>query len=268
MSDVLHMAQLDLPDTLGGVRIGELAALTRPDHPFNELVESECSQKCGTMLKVTRYFAPITACDECRKKAEKADVLDKCKAYWESICPESFRKTDKEHPKFPKAQYAATASFCGNESLLFFGPSQVGKTRLAMLLLKRCLVRFNKHVGVLFEEDLESVKTFQDRKQLIMKWGRFDLLLMDDALLSSARDERTTGFLKQLLDYRMRYERHSIITSQVGGDDYKDTAKKDGLIRKQDEARVDALLKRVRETFRLVSFVEATPTPNTEEQGF
>jgi hypothetical protein len=47
MSDVLHMAQLDLPDTLGGVRIGELAALTRPDHPFNELVESECSQKCG-----------------------------------------------------------------------------------------------------------------------------------------------------------------------------------------------------------------------------
>jgi hypothetical protein len=92
--------------------------------------------------------------------------------------------------------------------------------------------------------------------------------LMDHALLSSARDERTTGFLKQLLDYRMRYERHSIITSQVGGDDYKDTAKKDGLIRKQDEARVDALLKRVRETFRLVSFVEATPTPNTEEQGF
>lgn len=268
MSDVAQMAQVELPDRLGCVMIGELAALRDPAHAFNEKIEVECSKKCGTMLTVSRYFAPITACDECRKKGEKAHRVEKCQSYWESICPDSYRKTDKEHKDFPKAQYAATANFCGNESLLFFGPARVGKTRLAMVLLKRCLHHFNKHVGVMWEEDLESVKTFQDRKQLIQRWGRYDLLLLDDALLSSAKDERTTGFLKQLLDYRMRYERHSIITSQVGGDDYKDTAKKDGLIRKQDEARVDALLKRVRETFRLVSFVEATPAPNTTEEGF
>lgn len=267
MSDVLHIAQCSLPDSLGALMLGELAMLrANPANELNEIVEADCSRGCGAKVTASRFFVPLTACDECRKKADEEERLEKTKAYWESICPEAYRKTDRQHPDFPKAQYEATKAYTGAESLLFFGPSRSGKTRLAMFLLKRCLAKFNRHVGAMWEEDLETVKTFQDRKQLILRWGRFDLLLLDDALLSGARDERTTSFLKQLLDYRGRHERPSIITSQVGSEAYMEAAKRDGLIRKQDEARVEALLKRIRENFQLVSFDQAKP--QTGEEAF
>lgn len=286
--NIVTAGQSRLPDHLGGISIGQLAQLwdrekgaPREGHPLTEMVEIECHGRpnlkahgerqlqCpnGSRFKVMRYFAPLTACDYCVEEGKKELKIEGKRLDWEKICPEAFRQTDKNHPSFPKAQYASTAEYSGGESLLLFGPSRTGKSRLAMMLLKRCLVRFDKTVQAYWEEDLEDAKNIKtDRKRLIAEWGKPSLILLDDALLTGAKDERIGSFLKQLIDYRMRANRHTIITSQVGGDDYKEAAKRDGLLKQQDEARLDALLNRVRESFRIVPFVEVKPAAG--EQAF
>lgn len=283
LQPVQRLAQCSVEPLLGGISIAGLATLRDPNHEAMALVDVECPGRpdpsdddrigrriaCPTsvVIQAPRFFQTLVACDGCRALAAKEARWGACKLYWEAICPASFRETDKQHAGFPKSQYEATKDYLGHESLLLFGPPRKGKSRLGMVLLKRCLVRANLHVGVMWEEDMEESKgSFGDRKALVAKWGRYDVLLMDDALLSGARHENSTSFLKQLLDYMIRHKRRFIITSQVGGADYKDAATKDGTIKKQDEARIDALLERVRESCRVVSFADAKPA--ADEQAF
>jgi DNA replication protein DnaC len=261
-----QIAVFELPEILGNLRMVDLAhAHQNPKHEFREMVEAECSQGCGKRFQVMKLFSSLTACDECRAREEEKHRIERAKGYWESICPAAYRKTELTHPDFPKAQWEATKDYRGGESLLFFGPSRKGKTRLAMVLLKRCLIHCNMTVAALWEEDIEQAKSSYDRKALIDKWGKYDLLLMDDALLGSAKDDRTTAFLKNLIDYRLRHERHMIITSQIGSDDYKASAEREGKqVKKQDTERIEALLARVKELCRVVSFAEVQPKADEE----
>lgn len=261
LSSVPRIGQLTVEPMLGGISIAGLAALIKPDNEANQEIEFECSQGCGTKLVGRQFWTSLTACDACREKADKKEKLDRAKTYWESICPESIRETDTTHAGFPKAQYQATGDFCGTESLLLFGPSGKGKTRLGMVLLKRCLVRFNLHVGVMWPEQLKAVKGARDTLEMLNRWGKYDVLLMDDSLLTGAQDGRITDFLKDLVDYRMRHKRHQIVTSQIGSVEYLDQADKFKEATKADKQLVEALLRRFREICKIVSFVDATPQP-------
>lgn len=261
-ASVTAIAQCNVEPLMGGVSIIGLAQLVNPDHPANEMVDTECSQRCGRRFMCRKFFAPLTACDECRAKHAKDDALERAKVYWESICPAAFRDTDKNHKDFPKSQYEATRDYKGKESLLLFGESRKGKTRLGMLLLKRCLVRYGLHVNVLWPERLKSVRSTRDVLEMVERWGRYDVLLMDDSLLSGATDERVTDFLRDLIDYRMRFNRHHIMTSQIGSDDYLQHSDKFKNSTKADSERIKALLNRVRETSRVVSFAETKPKEN------
>lgn len=265
---VEHVAHAALPDTLGGVSMQFLGAMRCDDkHPGREVIETECSQGCGARFEAMRYFAPITACDACRDKAIRADRLDKAKAYWEAVCPPAFRDTDRTHAMFPKAQYEELRPWVGDESLLLFGDSRTGKTRLAMLLLKRCLVRKGLHVGVLWPEQLKAMKKSFQPLEDIAKWGRYDVLLMDDSLLTAASDSRLTEVFKDLLDYRMRFKRVQIITSQIGSDDYKEQSGKFSEATGADKKLIEALCERVREICRVVPFVKLLePKIPIEEQ--
>lgn len=275
MSDIHHLAHSSLSDRLGGVTVAELGQLwdattnqPKADHAFNEVIDFECSQGCGTQLRGSRYFAPITACDECRSKAERADKMDKAKAYWEALCPPSFRDTDKAHPDFPKSQYAATKDYLGTESLLLYGESRTGKSRLAMLLLKRALVKGNLHVGVMWPEQLKAMrKSFQPLED-VQRWGRYDLLLMDDSLITAAGDAKLTEIFKDLLDYRMRYKRHNIITSQIGSGDYKEQSNKFAEATGADKKLIEALCARVSETCKVVPFVKVEAKVDEMQEAF
>lgn len=241
-------------------------AYNNPNHDFNRIIACKCT-RCNCPLEAPQLSAAIgVACDECRKKANIQDALERSRIYWESICPPSYQDTDKNHPSFPKAQYAATKDYQGKETLFFYGPSGSGKTRIAMVLLKRCLVRYNQHVGVLWPEVLKSVTNSRDVLKMVQDWGRYDLLLLDDSLLSGAHDERVTSFLKDLLEYRMRNKRHNIITSQIGGEDYKAQSDKFKNATKADMERIEALLRRIKEISRVVPFVQ--PEPKDGEQAF
>lgn len=263
---IQRLSYCSVDPLLGGVSLISLGELrSRPDHPAMNRVSFRCSQGCGTWIEGTYFFSTITACDPCRAKAEQADKWEKAKTYWEAICPPAFRETDKTHAGFPLTQYNATKEWQGGQSLFFCGPSGKGKTRLAMLLLKRCLVRFNHHVGVMWPEQLKAVRGEREVLNWIARWGKYDVLLMDDSLIAAASDGRCSEAFKDLLDYRMRYKRVNIVTSQIVGDDVKEQLAKFGKDTKADREMVEALLRRLRESCRVVSFAEATPK-NGEHQ--
>jgi DNA replication protein DnaC len=230
-----------------------------PEHELMQEIETDCSQACGEKVTCKRLFAGQTACDACRKKWEEAAQLDRAKKHWEMICPEGFRDTNKGHEDFPKAQYEQTKAWAGESSLFLYGEPRTGKTRLAMLLLKRALLR-GKWVGVLWPWDFAAIKNSRDTLEKLKEYGAYDVLLLDDVLLSGARDERLSGWLKELLEYMIQRKRQWILTSNVGGDDYLEQAKKfsdDGKLSASDEARIKALLGRLRENSTVVPFAKA-----------
>lgn len=253
----------------GLVMLAELSpirefALMKDFAEAHEIVDSVCS-RCGEPLQCSRLTAGSVACDVCRQNAIDESQAERHEKYWsqEHICPPGspYRSTDPKHAGFPKVQYEATKNYAGEESFLFFGPTGAGKSRLAVHLGKRCLFKFSRFVGILWPEDLKQACRSYERGDEIKRWGKFDVLVMDDSLLTGAQDEKMADFLKDLLDYRLRHGRHQIITSQIGGSDYEEQlskyAKARGLdVTTADKRRVDALLRRIRETCRLVPFAE------------
>lgn len=260
-------ANLHVEEVLGGVSLRSLAELhNNPDHPANARVCFRCSH-CDTWLEGTYFFAFVTACDECRQKAEKAERMERARIYWEAICPPGLRDTDTTHAGFPKAQHVATKDYAGKESLLLFGDSRSGKTRLAMLLAKRCLVKYGMHVGVLWPEQLKAMKKSFTPLEDIAKWGRYEVLVMDDSLLTAASDSRLTEVFKDLLDYRMRYNRVNIITSQIGSEDYEEQSGKFAEATGADKKLIEALCERVREICTVVPFAKARELVEVQEEA-
>jgi DNA replication protein DnaC len=254
-----------LPENLCGITMDQLAAVARdPQSEAMKMVEAECSQGCGAKFTCVQVFAALTACEECRRKADEADALERAKKHWENLCPSGLRDTRTAHEDFPRAQYQQLKPWAGESSLFFYGDTRSGKTRLALLMLKRALLR-RKYVGVLWPEDFESMKNSRDAASELKRYGTYDVLLLDDILLTGARDERLSGWLKNLLDYMIRHGRKWIVTSQIGGDDYKEQARKFGDIDKSDEKRIEALLGRLRENSQVVPFVKAMTAAVGEE---
>lgn len=266
--DVKLLAFCSVEPVLGGVSIVSLGELLpkpgRAPHEAMNRVSFRCSQGCGTWLEGSYFFSAVTACDACRDKADRLEKWERAKIYWEAICPPAFRETDRTHAGFPNAQYEATAEWSGSESLFLCGPSGKGKSRLAMLLLKRCLVRWNKHVGVMWPEQMKAVRNEREILNWIGRWGKYDVLLIDDGLLAAASDGRCSEAFKDLLDYRLRNKRVNIVTSQIVGDDVKEQLAKFGKDTKADRELVEALLRRLRETCRVVSFADVKPSDGSQ----
>lgn len=274
-----HIREATTGPELGNLTLSQLAYLhNHPEHPMMQQVDHDCNGRpnpanpneripCAAKarFKCMAYFAEVTACDDCRNAAIHAENVSKAKTYWESICPHSYRDTDKAHPGFPAAIFKTLTDYKGNESLFMYGPSRSGKSRSAVLLLKRCLLA-NKHVGCLWPEELKhAAHSYNDRLKYLREYARYDLLLLDDALLTGAQDEKIASFLKDLLDLLMRNKNHFIITSQIGGADYKEQANKSEKTTKVDHDRIDALLGRIREVCRVIPFTQAATTTPAEQ---
>lgn len=273
---VTPISECSVGDTLGDVSLTTLSFLyLNPGHEALEMIEVECHgmpalerggprRPCPkkARFQCTRFFATVTACDDCRAKYEYENKISAAKTYWESICPADYRDTSLKHEDFPKHILASLSGYKGEDSLFFYGPSRSGKTRLATVLLKRCLVA-GLHVGCMWPEEMKhAARSQSDRLKLLNWYARYDLLLMDDALLTGAQDERISDFLKDLVELLMRHKRRFIITSQVGGEDYQEQADKWKNQTKADRERIEALWARLRERCRVIPFVphpEALP---------
>ncbi len=250
------------------ITLAQLGLINRtPDHPAKDMIAGECSA-CHCELQVMRLFQSLTACDACREKSEHDEALKRAEKHWKEICPGAFRNTSKEHADFPKGAFATLNDWTGQKSLFLYGPSRAGKTRAAMLLLKRAMLK-GQHVGVLWPEQLKAVKFARDNLETMNKLAMYDVLLLDDALLTGAANDSISEYLKDLVDLMIRQEKRFIITSQIGGNDYREAAKKYHNLAASDIERIEALIKRIEETCRVVPFVSVAPAPaNSTDMPF
>lgn len=250
------------PDLFHGYQIGGIANL--PEE-LKQLVCIRC-QHCGKWIHeaVPLYMAPHIACNDCADKWEKKNKWDRIAKYWERLVPPALRETDLEHADFPKAIYTAHQSESGNRSMFLYGPTGSCKTRMAVMFIRKALIN-GLHPGILWPADLKHhARSWQDRRQTIEALGKHDVLLMDDALLTGAQDERIADFLKDLIDHMQRHKRHMIITSQIGKTEYEEQADKFKNLTKADKERIEALLRRISDDFTVIPFI----TPKADEPSF
>ncbi len=253
-----HISTLHCGDDLGGMSIGGLAMLhNTPDHPLRELIDTACSKACGATFKAERWYANVTACDACAEKAKQDAAMERAKKHWEKICPKGFLNTDRKHDGFPRAQHAKLKDWTGTQSLFFYGPTGQGKTRLALLMLKRAMLR-NHWVGVLWPEKLKSLTQGFD-STTFDHYARFDVLLMDDPLITAGRESKLVDALKNLIDVRIREGRATIITSQIGSEEEIAEAKEFGDAKTADIERIKALRRRFIEDALVIGFAPVEP---------
>lgn len=247
--------------------LSDLATVARdPAHPYRETISGQCSV-CQCELQVMRLFQSLTACDECREKVIEADRIESCRGFWEKLCPGEFLNTKLDHPGFPIAIYREIKAYKGDHSLFMLGPSGSCKSRMAALALKFALLA-GKTVGFIWPEELKDAAKSHDRLKLLKSFGNPDVLAMDDSLLSGAQDGKTADFLRDLLDYRMRHQRHFIITSQVGEQDYTEQGDKYGNLTSSEKEQIKAIFRRIREKCNLIPFATATPAADSTDLPF
>lgn len=275
---VEHVSAVRMDGDFFGLTMRQLAWLrTKPDHPLMQPVEIVCGKPlwkavknegyeqtgrlCETKLTCSRLLASHVGCDECRSAWFERERMESCRSTWLRVCPQAFRETDRQHRDFPKAQHERLKEWRGETSLFFYGPTRCGKTRLAMMLLKRALLA-TCSIGVLWPHKLERINPRFEREDPVEVWGIYDVLLIDDALLT-AKTPQLASFLKHLITHLMDSKRRFIITSQVSGDDYIEHLKKRGEASRVDTDTAEALMGRIREccpTEQQISFapVEAS----------
>lgn len=266
MSSVLELARIDLPEDLfGGMEYSQLPGFVNLKSS-QKLVSIVCNDgrhpkrpHCATMIECRYVVAPFVACDVCIQRELKAEADKRNSDYWEHVCPEKYRKTDTKFPGFPVETYRRLkADFIG-KGLFLFGPSDMFKTRVALLMLKRALLT-GKRVGVLWPDQIASLKMGFDSS--MDRYAGYEMLLLDDPLLAVSKEPKLIETLRQLIDIRVRHERPFIITSQIGHEDELVKAQAYGEAKGADVERIKSLLKRFRQDCEIVSFAQAVPTGN------
>lgn len=245
------------------VPLGQLNAIIQAPYS-QELVDAECNH-CKATLTCERIKSPFIACDSCIEKHLEAEKDGRQKKYWEHVCPERFRSTDQTFKDWPAAIWRTVRTEQNanpKRSFFLYGPTGTCKTRMGMLLLKYAL-RDDRRVGVLWPEKLRTLSQGFDNSAFD-RYAEYDVLLLDDVLLTAVRESKLMDALKQLIDVRMRHERPFIITSQIGSEDDLKDGKEFGDAKAADVERIKALLRRLREDCLVVPFAQPKPAEGVQ----
>ena len=261
-SAISHIRACSLPDALlGGISINGLAYLkTHPESPLLEKVEAVCS-KCGEPLGlVERLWSNLCACERCRAIYFEDEAMKRNRSLWEAICPPGYRDTAKTHPDFPSViwEKPIIRDWDGGKSLIFLGDTRTGKTRSAMLLLKRVMLQ-NLRIAVLWPEEVRELANARNLES-VRNLALHDVIVLDDTIQASLGDDKLIEIVRQLIDMIMRNRRTFILTTQVLGDDSE--AGRYGGPSPAQLKRAAALMERIREVGTLVAFPKQ-PKPET-----
>lgn len=267
MSDIVRLGLIPLEE-FGGASTDDLAQITvdgSPMSPAKDIVDITC-WKCEQVTYRGPRLMSGQACVACCEQNELEEKTNQCRDLWEKICPPLFRDTDTKRDDFPLAILKELQARPDGESLLLFGPTGSAKTRVAMELLKRAIWK-GKSANTLWPEELTEYAKGRERLLMLNRYSGLHLLLLDDALLTGAADERVASFLKDLIDMSQRQGNSIIITSQVGGADYLEQAKKFNNLTTADAERIHALMRRIKERCHVVPFGNTGTATTTEIQG-
>ena len=120
------------------------------------------------------------------------------------------------------------------------GPSGLTKTRNALNLLAEAVTQEGKTVDIFWGRWMQ-----EEAQRDAAKWSRPDVLLLDDAFQHSGRGEQSIFFLRDLLDLRRGKE--TIITSQIGGQQWLEHLAKSQFFSVATAANVEAIRRRIGE---------------------
>ena len=194
-----------------------------------------------------------SVCPECRKAAadrHKAEAeeyrQDELKAYWESICPPLYRKTDPTWLQdVPLANVLGWQY--GPKGLFLLGPTNTGKTR-AMFLLMHRLVFKGRTVRVFdcaaFGHECQRRFMAGTGPDWIDALARVEVVFFDD-FGKMPLTERVEAELFAVIERRAANELPTFATSNMTGADLEHKASAD---------RGAPLVRRLREFCRVVVF--------------
>lgn len=219
------------------------------DHS-QEQVQATCNH-CSTIITCARIVAPFVSCDPCIERIKREQEMEKVRAYWTHVCPARFRETNPKHPDFPRAVYARVQSLDLGKSLFLYGPTGTGKTRVGVLRLKAAVLK-GKRVKIVWSEQIENYRGYTAEARFD-NLSAFDMVLLDDPLITACRDPKLADTLKHLVDILMRHERPFIVTSQIGEDDFL-SGNTYGDLKPSDRERGAAIMRRLKEYCEVVPF--------------
>lgn len=225
----------------------DIASMQKP-------VDAPCI-KCGTIVPDCReFFAGATHCDKCYAEVVKERRFKEIGEWWTRWCPKQYQSTELDHPQFKRVWPLIKKIDGYRENVVLVGASGLCKTRAAVMRLKLALAYEGLMPQALWadtlDEKLETGRFKGDWKKVYMD---APILLIDDLFTAGASLERYTKFIKGLLDYRLREEKPTIITTNLKARDIQQESNKFDNETKADQQRINAIIRRLRE-FRCVDF--------------
>jgi DNA replication protein DnaC len=206
----------------------------------------------------------ITVCRECNAQTPPEDGLDfeakrrycahlcpACRSRrWQTICPADFLDTDPARLPRPEKLAEVLAWRYGRQGLLLHGETGKGKSRCAWVIAQR---EFEAGRGVCavtsydlgFKLPGAYTESSAAAMRLIETWMLADLLLLDDPFKSKLTD-RAEEAVFEVVDYRASNGKPMILTCNDTGET---------LLARMSADRGPALLRRLREACRAISFV-------------
>lgn len=231
------------------VPLGQLNGLINCDYS-QEPVTVKC-RHCSTMITCARIVSPFVACEPCIERIKREMREQETAAYWHRICPAQFLSTRDDHPGFPRGKWAAIKKVDVNRSIFLFGPTGTGKTRCAFLRLRQAAL-LGQSVKILWPEQLEAFRGYTAEARYEQLAG-FDVVLLDDPLITACRESKLADSLKHIIDVLMRHEKPFIITSQIGHEEFM-SGNSYGDLKQADMERGAAIMRRIREACEVIRF--------------
>lgn len=193
-------------------------------------------------------------CDRCLEliEQEQAELkrmarVESARGRWAEVCPPEYDQTDCKKIPGQAAMKRVVGWQFGKRGLLIVGPTKKGKTRSAMVLLKRLAVDELKSVVLFLDNSFarQCAEMFGDGGSGWIKEAmKADVVLIDD-LGKFKLTERVESELFGLIEHRTSWQRPIIVTMNATGQELESRMSAD---------RGAPLLRRLREFCEPVAF--------------
>lgn len=208
----------------------------------------------NTTKGLLRKFPQQTsACLECIDEYNEQKETNEKRNAWRALCPPEYQTTDVKHEAFNRTAYLEARKHPMSASLFFYGRSGSCKTR-SMLQRAKIALRDGLSVNILFPEDIKEYARHRERKYSLELLTRFDYLGLDDLFAAGTGTDAVADWIKDLIDRRIRYQRATVITSQLTEEDYSRETRKWRNFTEAETKRLDAIFRRLKEKYIPILF--------------
>lgn len=220
-------------------------------------VDTQCNcEGCETIVKgVLPSFDGLVACDPCVEKFKIDTRMKEAEKYWSQWCPKQFKGTQLDHADFARVWPIVKQVKEPRQNLIFCGESGTCKTRAALHRMKMLLAYNYLEPHALWADVLdEHLETKGFNSNWKDQYKQAPVLLIDDLFTAGASLERYSKYIKGLLDYRLRENKITIITTNLKARDIATDSEKFNNATKADQQRTQAIIRRLRGEFRMLDF--------------